>query len=138
MLSWHRHLLPAWPGTSPSCPGEGAPSLHCSHPWALAHAVAGTKQVLLVPRVPGSSQQPYPVGAMVLATVQVKKLSLGEVWCPSTPHPHLRPPRVSVADQGTVLFSCLPLGFLCETFHQPSPHQVFMDLPVKGQAIPIR
>lgn len=24
---------------------------------------------------------------------------------------------------------------LWETFHQPSPHQVFMVLPIKGQAV---
>lgn len=27
-----------------SCPQEGDPSLHCSHPWAFARAAPGTKE----------------------------------------------------------------------------------------------
>ena len=70
---------------------------------------------------------------LVLLALQVKTLNLRSM----APH-SLQPPWVSMAEPGRVPPSRLLPGLLCETFSQHAPHRVFMVLPVKGQAIPIR
>lgn len=76
------------------------------------------------------------MGAVVLLTLQVKKQSQRQGGSLHSGHPGRQ--GQSRKDFSSPVPPSPPPGFLCETFRQPAPHQVFIVLPVKGQAIPIR
>lgn len=138
--SWRGRLLPGRPGTLRSRPGAGVPSRRGSRPWAFAHAVPGTEEeTLLVPHLPESSQQP----CVVDATLQVKKLSLREVWClpfpPATqgvggrartssppPSPHPTPtPGTPPRDLPPTRASSGIYGFACKRTSHPDKIETF-------------
>lgn len=126
-LAWHLAILPwRWSPVPPLFTALGLCTCRGRHP---ANTPGATCPQILATALSGECHgSPYCTG---------EEIEPPKSMVPS-PLPGLRPPKVSVTDQGKAVFSCLPLGLLYETFHQPSPHRVFMALPVKGQAIPIR